>query len=160
MKPIERILVPIDFSAGSSAALPMAEGLGGTIDLIHVWDPPAFVSTEVMLGTTDSHGALSKLEEERTRLELEELAQEARERGVAIGTAEVLKGDVAKAICAYAEKGGYDVIVMGTAGRSGLAHLLLGSVAEKVVRHSSVPVLTVRESPTSQASETAPQKNT
>jgi universal stress protein A len=159
MKRIERILVPIDFSAGSAAALPVAESLGGTIDLIHVWDPPAFVSTEVMLGSADSQGTLSKLEDERTRLELEELAKEERERGVAIGTTEVLNGDVAKAICAYAEKGGYDVVVMGTAGRSGLAHLLLGSVAEKVVRHSTVPVLTVRE-PTSRASGTGPPKNT
>jgi nucleotide-binding universal stress UspA family protein len=145
MKRIERILVPVDFSAGSAAALPMAESLGGTIDLIHVWDPPAFVSAEAMLGSNDSQGTLSKLEDERARLEIEELATEARERGVRVGTTAVVKGDVAKAICDYAEKGNYDVIVMGTAGRSGVAHLLLGSVAEKVVRQSHVPVLTVRE---------------
>jgi nucleotide-binding universal stress UspA family protein len=145
MQRIQRVLVPIDFSAGSAAALPVAESLGGTIDLIHVWDPPAFVSTEAMLGSADSQGTLAKLEDERTRLELDELANDVRARGVAVGTTAVVKGDVAKAICEYAEKGGYDVIVMGTAGRSGLAHLLLGSVAEKVVRHSSVPVLTVRE---------------
>jgi nucleotide-binding universal stress UspA family protein len=145
MKPIERILVPVDFSPGSAKALDLAASLGGSIDLIHVWDAPAFVSAEAMLGSNDSEGALSKLERDRTRIELEEVAEEARERGVRVGSTNVLTGDVAKKIHEHAEQGGYDLIVMGTAGRSGLAHVLLGSVAERVVRHSKVPVLTVRE---------------
>lgn len=144
MQPIERILVPIDFSPGSAKALALAEKLGGSIDLIHVWDAPAFVSAEAMLGSNDSEGSLGKLEHERVGLELEGLVEDARERGARVGTASVLTGDVAKKICEHAEKGGYDLVVMGTAGRTGLAHVLLGSVAERVVRHSKVPVLTVR----------------
>lgn len=148
MKPIERILVPIDFSAGSAKALALAETLGGSIDLVHVWDAPAFVSAEAMLGSNDSGGSLSKLEQERVRLELEALAEDARERGARVDGASVVEGDVAKKICERAETGGYDLVVMGTAGRTGLAHVLLGSVAERVVRHSNVPVLTVREQAT------------
>ena len=50
----------------------------------------------------------------------------------------------AHAITSYAEKIGADLIIIATHGRTGLKHLLIGSVAERVVRHSAVPVLTLR----------------
>jgi nucleotide-binding universal stress UspA family protein len=58
--------------------------------------------------------------------------------------AHVATGDPADAIVRYAAELGVDLIVMGTHGRTGLQHVLLGSVAEKVVRHALCPVLTVR----------------
>jgi universal stress protein A len=64
--------------------------------------------------------------------------------GVSI-TAEVLFGHGAGTITEYANAQGIDVIVMGTHGRTGVAHLLLGSVAERVVRTAPCPVLTVRQ---------------
>ena len=53
------------------------------------------------------------------------------------------RGPTAETICAVAEDG-YEMVVVSTRGRSGLAHVLLGSVAERVVRHATVPVLVVR----------------
>ena len=57
---------------------------------------------------------------------------------------QVTTGDPADAIVSEAAQLGADLIVMGTHGRTGLQHVLLGSVAEKVVRHASCPVLTIR----------------
>ncbi|HEY3237295.1 MAG TPA: universal stress protein, partial [Polyangiaceae bacterium] len=56
-----------------------------------------------------------------------------------------VRGATAHTIVEIAEKDGYDLIAMGTHGRSGFERLLLGSITEKVVRRSTVPVLTVRE---------------
>ena len=58
-------------------------------------------------------------------------------------TNRLLSGDPASVILKELEQQKYDLVVIGTHGRGGLAHLLLGSVAEKLVRHSKVPVLTV-----------------
>ena len=60
------------------------------------------------------------------------------------GLAQVVTGDPADAIVHVAQEISADLIIMGTHGRTGLSHILLGSVAEKVVRHASCPVLTVR----------------
>ena len=60
------------------------------------------------------------------------------------GTTEIIAGTAAKAIAEYARDRGMDLIVMGTHGRSGVAHVLMGSVAERVVRTAPCPVLTVR----------------
>lgn len=59
-------------------------------------------------------------------------------------TSQVLLGPPYATILAAIEEGNYDLVVMGTHGRTGLAHFLLGSVTERVLRHSKVPVLTVR----------------
>jgi universal stress protein A len=58
----------------------------------------------------------------------------------------VVSGAPATAICETAEKIGADLIVMGTHGRTGIAHVFLGSVAERTIRHAPCPVLTVRGS--------------
>ena len=58
---------------------------------------------------------------------------------------EVLFGKPAQAIVDYAADNGFDLIVMGTHGRAGIAHLLMGSVAERVVRHATCPVMTIHE---------------
>ncbi|MCA9608434.1 MAG: universal stress protein, partial [Myxococcales bacterium] len=59
-------------------------------------------------------------------------------------TALIMSPNAAQGICHYASKEDTDLIVISTHGRTGLAHLLIGSVAEKVVRHAPCPVLTVR----------------
>ncbi|MCZ7684405.1 MAG: universal stress protein [Sandaracinaceae bacterium] len=59
-------------------------------------------------------------------------------------TALIVSTNAAEGICNYAAKENVDLIVLSTHGRTGLAHLLIGSVAEKVVRHAPCPVLTVR----------------
>jgi nucleotide-binding universal stress UspA family protein len=149
MTQIRKILVPVDFSECSQKALDtavtLAASFDGAIDLVHVWDVPVFVAPELMVGSAGTSAQpLEKYAEEQARTDLEKFAEETRGRGVAINATRVLRGDTALRVCEVAENEHFDLIVMGTHGRSGLSHLLLGSVAEKVVRHSKVPVLTVR----------------
>ena len=79
--------------------------------------------------------------------ELRELVQDAEREGISIRRARAEPGMAAQVILDAVEHDGYDMVVMGTQGRSGLAHVLLGSVAERVVRHAGCPVMTVRERP-------------
>jgi nucleotide-binding universal stress UspA family protein len=79
---------------------------------------------------------------------MREFVAQAREDGIEIANTRVEQGDPSHTIVTLADSDGYDLIAMGTHGRSGFAHLLLGSVAEKVVRRASCPVLTVRTAET------------
>ena len=78
------------------------------------------------------------------------LLQELRRRGetafgdIELKTAVVLNANAAVGICDYAAKEEVDLIVLSTHGRTGLSHMLIGSVAERVVRHAPCPVLTLR----------------
>jgi nucleotide-binding universal stress UspA family protein len=137
------ILVPIDLSDTTSRvvefARDFAESLGANLTLLHVWQPPPFAqaeSLEVVVGPD----RISLAEHVRKETEAKLDAILPGEPNVA---RRVLIGDVAESIVASIEKGRYDWLVMGTHGRSGLAHLTLGSIAEKVLRHSRAPVLTV-----------------
>ena len=145
-----RILVPTDFSAPSNAAIACAKGLatkfGASIHLLHVLDdpfvtgafaadvyapPPAGLRESWLKGAETLLGAqLAPEEQARFRT-----------------TTAVVFGSPAKAIVDYAGTRDIDLIVMGTHGRGGMAHLFIGSVAERVVRTASCPVLTVREDP-------------
>jgi nucleotide-binding universal stress UspA family protein len=149
MQPFKRILVPVDFSPCSSVALDraadLASSLNATIDLLHVWQTPPIVAPEAMVGMTGDHQSLAQIAKQQAESAMAEFADRARESGKRIGKVRVEPGDPARTIVDEADRGNYDLIAMGTHGRSGLAHLLLGSVAEKVVRRASRPVLTVPE---------------
>jgi nucleotide-binding universal stress UspA family protein len=145
MKPtITRILVPTDFSAASDAALEFAKTIartfGASLHLLHVFeDPVAAGFTEVYAPLpSDTRAAL--LEDAHTQL-ANRLSAEDRDRFRA--TTEVVSGLSAMAIIEYAQDQHIDLIVIGTHGRTGLSHLLMGSVAERVVRLAPCPVLTV-----------------
>ncbi len=145
MARITRILVPTDFSATADAALEyacvLAERFGAHIQLLHVLDDP-FV-TEGMAAEAYISEAPG-IREAMLREAQEKLAHRAiPRRGTGIHT-EVLFGHGARTIAEYAEAHTADLIVMGTHGRTGVAHLLLGSIAEKLVRTAPCPVLTVR----------------
>jgi universal stress protein A len=148
MKQLSRILVPVDFSECSRAALEhasvLAKSFEATLDLLYVWEAPAFIAPEAMVGAAGTTQTLSQLAGDQARAAMKEFHEKAVSDGIAIGTTRVEQGDPARTIVEVAERDGYDLIAMGTHGRSGFAHLLLGSVAEKVVRRSSCPVLTVR----------------
>jgi universal stress protein A len=136
---ISRILVATDFSAQASKALEWARSLvdafGAKLVLVHVIDIFSLAETSgLMVGTDLLHvlreQAQKGMEELKALIpDAETVVREASPRPVIVDAALELN-------C--------QLIVMGTHGRSGLAHLLLGSVAEYVVRHSKVPVLTVR----------------
>jgi nucleotide-binding universal stress UspA family protein len=149
MKPdIRRILVPLDFSPPSDRALAWAKALstefGAPLYLLHV------IEDRLMTGPWPSEiylGELPKLREdlvkdaERRMLgSLESLAAEGIQ-----ATGEVLIGGPSHVIIEQANNVNADLIVMGTHGRTGITHLLIGSVVERVIRHAPCPVFVVRE---------------
>lgn len=142
------ILVPTDFSQASElavdAAAVLARELGAKITLVHVHDPDA-LRPPATIGWSDERQASVEKEIERAIDQSFAELKKARLGGVEIADTVILHDpSPAHAICAYAEKIGADLIVIATHGRTGLKHLLIGSVAERVVRHASVPVLTLR----------------
>ena len=149
--PIRRILVATDFSQASDAALArareIAAPLGASLCLLHVFEGDSFVTGAM---TTDGQMFLPSdmraLTIAGTETRLRERLTKTVEAGLGHETA-LVTGPVANAIVEYAHGHAFDLIVMGTHGRSGVAHLLLGSVAERVVRIAKCPVLTVRQQP-------------
>ena len=142
--PFQRILCPIDFDANSFGALDTAcklarEG-GAKLQLLHVV-PITVPATGQPLAIEPMEGAARD-----ARIRLERLAGE-RLQNIEHELA-VVTGDPAAEIVRIAGESNPDVIVMATHGRTGLRHLLLGSVAERVVREAPCPVLTVRASAT------------
>jgi nucleotide-binding universal stress UspA family protein len=143
MKIFRRILVPHDFSEAATTALRVAAGLakrhGGRLTVLHVVTPyqPVTYLPEVAGWISDREivaGAKRSLDELVRR--------ELKGNGAPPARFDVDLGDPSTRIVDAARNA--DSIVMGTEGRTGLSHLLLGSVAEKVVRHSPIPVLTIR----------------
>lgn len=145
---ISRVLVPVDFSRHSEVALryatALAGRLGGAIDLLHVVEDP------VATGAWSGELSIQNLSDVRRNLiedgerRLERFRVSASDSNVALLTI-VRMGQPADAIIEYAKAFGIDLIVMGTHGRSGLAHLFMGSVAERVLRYAPCPVLTLRD---------------
>lgn len=145
MKPFAKLLVPVDFSPSSSEAMRVAADLSrryeASLTLLHVYQPVAYPFPEgFVLYTPDQlTGILAEL-----RQLLDESVQFARREGAPRVEGRLEQGVVASEIIHAAEREGFDLVVMGTHGRTGLQHALLGSVAEKVVRRAPCPVLTVR----------------
>ena len=149
MREIRRILVPVDFSECSRAALEcailLAERLGGSVDVLHVWDIPHYVGPEFLIREPGETGhPLQKTALAQAETQMDEFLsgfQRERERF----RVRFDSGKPYETIIKVADDEHFDAIVMGTHGRSGLQHLVLGSVAEKVVRTASCPVTTIRQ---------------
>jgi universal stress protein A len=135
---VKRILVPVDFSKQSQAALDYAAQLSArfhaTLAVLFVVEPLYYA------------GDLGLFLEEQRRFGREELSRvEARLRKRRLPCRTLLQTGVPYRIIAdEAERWKADLIVLATHGRTGLSHLLMGSVAEKVMRTAKCPVLTVR----------------
>lgn len=141
---IKRILCAIDFSDASREALNFSVELGrqfsATVTLFHVYQLPGYTLPEgVVLPGPDT---LSKMFE-RIDTVLGEWRSEAEGRGVTADMVSV-QGSPWTEIVERAKTGDYHMIVVGSHGHTGLRHMLLGSTAERVVRHAPCPVLTVR----------------
>lgn len=146
MKVWKKLLVPTDFSPCASAALDLAVELvaeGGVVVLHHATDRPPGLASDVALHVGGHALGAEAWARGELGARLERLAAPARRRGVEVQV-DVGFGAPTKAILAAVERVGADLVVIGTHGRAGLAHYLLGSVAEQVVRAAPVPVLTVR----------------
>jgi nucleotide-binding universal stress UspA family protein len=144
------ILCPTDFSPSSDAALEYAAALakqsGAILHVIHVDDEPLLYGSGTLSYVPDA--------ENRKRLEAELLA-----RAPDVDCAHhLLAGDPAEQIEAYADEHGVGMIVLGTHGRSGLSRLVMGSVAEKVVRSAKRPVLVVKAPDALQESDAGKEK--
>ncbi len=141
-----RILIPVDGSACSDAALAHALRLARDQDagakIIHVLDTQALYLLDEGVYVEDIAGKWR----EAGRALLERASAHAREAGVAAETALLEEdGRIAHVIVDQCKRWGADLIVMGTHGRHGLDHLLMGSAAEGVVRTTTVPVLLIRQ---------------
>ena len=149
MKPnIRRILVPLDFSPTSDQAFgyaaALAEEFGASTALLHV------IEDRLMTGPWPAEVYLGELPKLRADLirDAEHRMQKCLASLTAKGitaTGEVLIGVPSHVIIEQASTTGADLIVRGTHGRTGITHLLIGSVAERVIRHAPCPVFVVRE---------------
>lgn len=138
----KRILVATDFGDASQLALEyacvLAQRFGAGLRVVHVVETPPPVGTEL-----DVPGAAEDLD--RALQDAQHRISEAM-RGVSGDdvVAQVLVGFAPGRIVEYAQDHDIDLIVLGTHGRRGLAHLVVGSVAERVIRSAPCPVFTVR----------------
>jgi nucleotide-binding universal stress UspA family protein len=147
MLTLERVLVATDFSEPSDAALrygrALASQFGATLHVLHVVESVGMGGVGAESYGTTLAGLDQQLEEEARR-RLHELVLDNDNSGPPTVTRTVTARSPSAAIVEYATGHAIDVIVIGTHGRRGLAHLFLGSVAERVVRTAPCPVLTVR----------------
>lgn len=134
---VQKVLAAIDLGATAQlvldAAADLAASSGAELTLLHVWHAPhpytASSGDELAAAVQQDEGTLRMWKETAER------------RGVARVTTQFLAGDPGDEVLRMAKD--YDVIVVGTHGRTGIRHLLMGSVAEKVVRTAPCPVLVV-----------------
>jgi universal stress protein A len=142
---VHHVLVPLDFSTYAEQALDyaiaLAQKLQARVTLLHVIQPPAVVKVEG--GIWPSSTFLQDLEAAVTR-DMEGYLARVTATGLA-GEIAVVHGVPFQEILDTAKARQVDLIIMGTHGRTGLSHVLLGSVAEKVVRLAPCPVLVARQ---------------
>lgn len=142
---IARIVCAVDFSEYSEYALRYAVGLAETFDadlkLLHVVELP-FLPSYSLAGVPDLSLPVDQIEES-ARQKVQELLDKCRETH-AKTEGEVRTGSAFLEIINFARETDADLIVVGTHGRTGLRHMIIGSVAEKVVRKAPCPVLSVK----------------
>jgi nucleotide-binding universal stress UspA family protein len=142
MVTFKRILVPVDFGAATQEVLAMAVSLakefGATLSLVHVWELPSYAYAGLEFTPSDLITPI----QETARSRLEELVSQVR-KDVPQTEGVLRPGTAWREILATIEETTPDLVVMGTHGRKGVPRMFIGSVAEKIVRTSPVPVLTV-----------------
>ena len=145
---LNRVLVPTDFSEFSRLAVTyacaMAERFGAQLHVLHVVPDPAMLVPEAAVFSVESMQAQS----DRLVTDAQKLLRQIPEgsQGSQPVIRDVRVGAAFLEIIDYAKSQDIDLIVIGTHGRSGLSHILMGSVAERVVRAAPCPVLSVKPS--------------
>ncbi len=144
----QHILAATDLSEASEPALrhasALAEALGTRITLLHVYDPTPLVPPVALPPPRAVEERLAEEMRERIAKSLHALRGRLFPPVVRVEEVVHRAPSPAAAIVEEARRRDVDLVVLGTHGRTGLTHVLVGSVAERVVRHSPVPVLTVR----------------
>jgi nucleotide-binding universal stress UspA family protein len=144
---LKKILVPTDFGEAADAALTYAQALArnfaASIDVLHVAEDASarLFAGEVYVAVPPT---LQKDIEEMARKQLEQRLVDNDPKPLVMRPVVVASNAPALTIVNYAKESAIDLIVMGTHGRGPMAHLLMGSVAERVVRLAGCPVLVVR----------------
>jgi len=137
----KHILACVDFSEHSTRALAevgeYARANSSKVTLVYISDPQAFIPPQAVLEPA------SKTDEGEHEAELAKLREEHLS-DVPVELAVIADHAPARAICDYAENHGVDLIVLGSHGRGGMERWLIGSVAERVVRHAACNVYVVR----------------
>ena len=146
--PFENVLVAIDFSESSTralrAGLAMARTTGAKLTLLHVGISEAVMVSQVWMdalspAVSELHDRMAReAQRQLDRLLHDEVPEPLR------GQALMREGIAASTIVQQVSLGSYDLVVMGTHGHTGMQRVILGSVAERVLRHSPVPVLVAR----------------
>ena len=157
LKPFARVLCPVDFSGSSEHAVELAAGFvqpgSAGITLLHVIDPPHVYGgakrTLDFIRSLDKYST-EHLDQWAARLEGKAPAPIAKLSRVGRPGAEILR--------VLDEGPAFDLVVMGSHGRTGIERLLLGSVAEKLVRHAKCPVLVARRRPDAPSRTDAPRQ--
>lgn len=151
----KKVVFPTDFSNTSKAAMEFAESLvrgqGGKLYIVHVEEPPAAYG-----GGDLFYGLPSATLEDIKRLLLSVVPSDT---SVAFEH-HLVHGSPADAIANFAESVNADLIVLGTHGRTGVSRMLMGSVAEAVVRHAKCPVVTYKAKAIAHAAAPAVQPAT
>ncbi|MBI1822581.1 MAG: universal stress protein [Nitrospirae bacterium] len=139
---IKKILVPTDFSPESERllkyAVMTAKSFGARIHLFHAIEPFPYTTTDAFM-VVDNSEALKSIADSL----IKNFTSLLRKQGIPV-KASMSVGSPAREIVMKAVQEKVDLIIMGTHGRTGVEHVLLGSVAEKVVRMAKCPVLTIR----------------
>jgi universal stress protein A len=145
MSHFSKILVPLDFSANSEEAMrtgvELAKRYSASLTLLSVYEPLAWQVPE---------GSWAMTPEQERRLigayeaRLAEAEKHVHDLGLNSVETKLLQGAIAPEIIEHARARGCDLIVMGTHGRKGVSHFLLGSIAERVLRNAPCAVLVVR----------------
>lgn len=136
-KPFRQLLVPVDGSARSESMIPMAvewaKTYGSKLTLLRVIEPPEH----------EVPASLARRWEEQAGEELARAAERVKNAGVD-GVAYLRTGPAAAEILKFAQENPIDLVCMATHGRGGISRWILGSVAERVLRHADVPILLAR----------------
>jgi universal stress protein A len=144
----KKILVPTDFSPSSKLALEYAVALAAAfhskVHVFNAWEVPAYLRPDLTVWVGDVSTTLSIHACSEAQKAMREFLADAKVEENENITTQVVNGAPYATILSQAREGRFDLIAMGTHGRTGVAHLVLGSVAERVVRHAGCPVLTVR----------------
>ncbi|MEO9294299.1 MAG: universal stress protein [Nitrososphaera sp.] len=141
---MEKILVPIDGSENSRRALEhavsMAKNASASITILHVIDmpPTVYIESQKLLDQL-----LASFRQESAKV-LDEFRTLAQNLGVNVVQTAAVEGDAAKTIVQYADRGGFDLIVIGSRGLGGVKGLLLESVSAAVVQTAKIPVMVVK----------------
>lgn len=148
---LKRFLVATDYSEPSkrafSTALGLAENFGASIEVLHVWPAPYFgpgygFDAGAMLDPTQRKSLFDLIRENAVKEMQKFVSSVPAPPGVSVAT-HIESGDAPYRILEYIDERKPDMVIVGTHGRTGPRRWLLGSVAERVVQHSSSPVLTV-----------------